>query len=179
MLHQNKTHHGFVKNAALATATVVVIVMTAPLPAQEVVSFTLMDASTDREIRPLRDGDTIDFRTEGAELNIRADVRGDVGGVQFDLNDGQWSHSETAPPYSIGGDRRGDYNAWTPPPGEYRLTALPFSAGSGVQGKATIATARTDMPEALDFIDSSVTRMNSLINALLNLSLIKTPLEAC
>jgi len=147
MQHQNKTHRGFVRNAALGTAAVVVIVMTAPSRAQEVVGFTLMDASTDREIRPLRDGDTIDFRTEGAELNIRAEVRGDVGGVQFDLNDGQWSNSETAPPYSIGGDSRGDYNAWTPPPGEYRLTALPFSSGSGVQGKATIAFTVVGTPK--------------------------------
>lgn len=59
----------------------VLIVLTAPLRAQEVAGFTLIDASTDQEIRPLRDGDTIGFRTEGAELNVRADVRGNVGSV--------------------------------------------------------------------------------------------------
>ena len=126
----------------------VVIVLTAPLCAQEVVGFTLIDASTNQEIRPLRDGDTIDFKTEGAELNIRADVRGNVGSVRFELNGGQRTETETAPPYSIGGDRRGDYDAWTPSPGEYRLTAIPFADGSGVQGKAkTIAFTVVGTPK--------------------------------
>ncbi|MHC4866742.1 MAG: DUF5060 domain-containing protein, partial [Planctomycetota bacterium] len=126
----------------------VVIVLTAPLRAQEVVGFTLIDASTDQEIRPLRDGDTIDFKTEGAELNIRADVRGNVDSVRFELNGGQRTETETAPPYAIGGDRRGDYKAWTPPPGEYRLTAIPFADGSGAQGKAkTIAFTVVGTPK--------------------------------
>ncbi|MHC4510165.1 MAG: DUF5060 domain-containing protein, partial [Planctomycetota bacterium] len=115
---------------------VVLIALTAPLHAQEVVGFTLIDASTDQEIRPLRDGDTINFKTEGAALNIRVDVRGNVGSVRFELNGGQWTDTETAPPYSIGGDRRGDYDAWMPPPGEYRLRVVPFADDSGAQGKA-------------------------------------------
>jgi len=45
----------------------------------------------------------------------------------------------------------------------------PLSCLSEEQGKAA-AAARTDIPEALDFMDSSLTRMNDLINALLNLS---------
>ncbi|MHC4478448.1 MAG: hypothetical protein ACYTEL_22650, partial [Planctomycetota bacterium] len=60
----------------------VVIVLTAPLRAQEVVGFTLIDASTDQEIRPLRDGDTIDFKTEGAELNIAKDRDGNSPAVR-------------------------------------------------------------------------------------------------
>jgi len=127
----------------------VVIVLTAPLRAQEVVGFTLIDASTDKEIRPLRDGDTINFKTEGAALNIRADVRGDVGSVRFELNSGQGTETETetAPPYSIGGDRRGDFDAWMPSPGEYRLTVVPFADG-GTQGKAkTIAFTVVGTPK--------------------------------
>jgi len=148
----------------------VVIVLTAPLRAQEVVGFTLIDASTDQEIRPLRDGDTINFGTEGAELNIRADVRRNVGSVRFELNGGQWTKTETAPPYSIGGDRRGDYDAWTPSPGKYRLTVIPFTDGSGTQGKAkTIAftivgtpkraplrTPRPSSPSPIQVLESDV-----------------------
>ncbi|MHC4323667.1 MAG: DUF5060 domain-containing protein [Planctomycetota bacterium] len=127
---------------------VVLIVLAAPLRAQEVVGFTLIDASTDQEIRPLRDGETIDFKAEGAELNIRVDVRGSVDSVRFDLNNGQWTDTETAPPFSIGGDSRGDYNAWMPPAGEYRLTVVPFADGSGAQGKArTIAFAVVGTPK--------------------------------
>ncbi|MHC4295857.1 MAG: DUF5060 domain-containing protein [Planctomycetota bacterium] len=129
---------------------VVVILLTAPLRAQEVVGFTLIDASTDKEIRPLRDGDTIDFETEGGALNIRADVRGNVGSVRFELNSGQGTETETetAPPYSIGGDRRGDYDAWMPSPGEYRLTVVVFADGSGAQGKArTIAFTVVGTPK--------------------------------
>jgi len=104
----------------------VVIVLTAPLCAQEVVGFTLIDASTNQEIRPLRDGDTIDFKTEGAELNNFGRTSGEnVGSVRFELNGGQRTETETAPPYSIGGDRRGDYDAWTPSPGEVSADGHP------------------------------------------------------
>ncbi|MHC4748132.1 MAG: DUF5060 domain-containing protein, partial [Planctomycetota bacterium] len=148
----------------------VVILLTAPLHAQEIVGFTLINASTDQEIRPLRDGETINFKTEGAQLNIRADVRGNVGSVRFEINGGQWTKRETAPPYSIGGDRRGDYDAWTPSPGEYRLTVVPFADGSGAQGKAkTIAftvvgtpkraplrTPRPSSPSPIQVLESNV-----------------------
>jgi hypothetical protein len=120
----------------------VVVVLRAPLCAREVVGFTLIDASTDKEIRPFRDGDTINFETEGTALNIRADVRGNVDSVRFELNSGQGTEmeTETAPPYSIGGDRRGDYDAWMPSPEEYRLTVVVFADGSGVRGKAGTIT---------------------------------------
>ena len=62
-------------------SVVVAVMLTAPVSAQEVVSFTLIDASTDQEIRLLQDGGRINFKTEGGALNIRADVRGDVESV--------------------------------------------------------------------------------------------------
>lgn len=132
------------------TFLAVFAVLTAPLCAQEVVGFTLIDAGTDQEIRPLRDGDTIDFKKEGGALNIRADIRGDVGSVRFELNSeqGTETETETAPPYSIGGDRRGDYDAWMPSPGEYRLTVVVFADGSGAQGEArTIAFTVVGTPK--------------------------------
>ena len=144
----------------------VVVVLTAPLRGQEVIGFTLINASTDKEIRPLRDGDTINFRTEGVQLNIRADVLGDVGGVRFDLNNGQWTKSETASPYSIGGDRRGNYGAWTPPAGKYRLTAAPFNNGSakaaitftvvGTPKGASLTTTRLLSPSQIQVLESDV-----------------------
>ena len=156
----------------------VVVVLTAPLCAQEVIGFTLIDASTDREIRPLRDGDTVNFKTEGAQLNIRADVRGGVGSVRFELNGGQSTKTETAPPYSIGGDRRGDYDAWTPSAGKYRLTVVPFADGNGAQGKArTIAFTVVGTPKRapLSASQGSGTRPIQVLDSNVTLGAIPAP----
>ncbi len=156
----------------------VVIVSTVSLRAQEVVGFTLIDASTDQEIRPLRDGETINFKTEGAELNIRADVRGNVGSVRFELNGGQWTKTETAPPYSIGGDRRGDYDAWMPSPGEYRLTVVPFADGSGAQGKAkTISFTVVGTPKRASLRTPQPPRYFQVIESDVELGAIPAPVE--
>ncbi len=115
-----------------------ILALTAPLSGQEVVGFTLIDANKDREIRPLADGETIDFKKEGASLSIRADVRGSVGSVRFELNGGQWTKTESAPPFAIGGDTQGNYNAWTAPPGEYRLQAVAMDTDGGRGGSKKI-----------------------------------------
>ncbi len=143
----------------------VILMLTAPLCAQEVIGFTLIDASKDREIRTLRDGDTINFKKEGPALNIRADVGGKVGSVRFELNGGQWTKTETAPPYSIAGDTQGNYGAWTPSPGQYRLTAVALADGSGTRGKArTIAFKVTGTPKRASQRSSSAQALESDID---------------
>lgn len=61
--------------------SVVCCVLVTSASAQEIAGFTLIDAISDRDIRPFKDGDTIDFTKEGGELNIRVDVRREVGTV--------------------------------------------------------------------------------------------------
>jgi hypothetical protein len=102
---------------------------------QEIAGFTLMDARTDREIRPLQDGDLIDVAKDGPQWTIRADVGGKVGSVRFGLNENEARRTESVAPYSLQGDDKGDFHAWTPSPGEYRVTAVAFS-GPGGSGEA-------------------------------------------
>jgi len=53
------------------------------LGAGEITGFTLVNAETNRMIGPLNDGDTVDLSKVGGELNVRADVSGQVGSVRF------------------------------------------------------------------------------------------------
>lgn len=82
------------------------ILASVPSSAQEIAGFTLIDAISDRDIRPFKDGDTIDFTKEGGELNIRVDVRGKVGSVQFELDGQGPGRIESVAPFSIGGDNK-------------------------------------------------------------------------
>ena len=85
---------------------VVVFTLAASSDAQEIVGFTLIDAISDRDVGPFKDGDTIDFTKGGGELNVRIDVRGEVGSVQFDLNGQGPGRIESVAPFSIGGDSK-------------------------------------------------------------------------
>lgn len=98
-----------------------------------VVSFTLINADTDTELRLLTNGDTINYVTLGTQnLSIRANTEPPiVGSVAFTL-DGSDVRLENIAPYSIAGDTNGgtDYQAITPPltVGDHSLTATPYSS---------------------------------------------------
>ena len=105
--------------------------------AGEVTGLTLIDANTNRPIRALKDGDTVDFAKDGGALNIRADVSGRVGSVRFRL-DGNTVRTESTAPFAVGGDRNGNYSAWHVGPGRHTLVATPFPRANaqGAAGKA-------------------------------------------
>ncbi len=112
-----------------------------PNPASiKVESFTLIDASTGREIRDIEDGDVIEMgRLPSPYINIRANTEPqEVGSVQFSLNHNPNFHLENATPYAMAGDIGTTYNSWTPTPGEHTLTAKPFTSfnATGAQGIA-------------------------------------------
>jgi len=108
-----------------------------PPPAGEaaVVGFTLINADTNQPIGPLKDGATLDLsKLPTRNLNVRADTRpARVGQVRFRL-DGKTVQTEGTPPYALGGDRGGNYGAWTPSPGRHTLAATPLPRG-GARGK--------------------------------------------
>ncbi|MDQ4139347.1 MAG: T9SS type A sorting domain-containing protein, partial [Bacteroidota bacterium] len=110
---------------------------------QQVVSFTLMNASTDQPIRNLISGDVIDVNTI-KNLNIRANTNPTiVGSVAFNLSGPQTrSSTETGAPYALFGDSGGNYNVWVPTPGSYTLTATPYSGagGGGTAGTPLVIT---------------------------------------
>lgn len=100
-----------------------------------VISFTLINADTDEDIRTLQAQDTINLGTLPANnINIRANTfPATVGSVVFTLN--SKNKTENVAPYSLRGDTNGDYDGWTPPIGNYTLKATTYSL-SGGQGTA-------------------------------------------
>ncbi|MEK6476899.1 S8 family serine peptidase [Catalinimonas sp. 4WD22] len=126
-----KTGAGFV-NARKAIASV------APLPS--VVSFTLINATTDEEIGEL--GDRIELsQIEGGLFNIRADVidgKSSARSVLFELSgDKMMDQIENLRPYALyGDDKNGDYYGESLPIGKYTLSATPFteSNAGGMEG---------------------------------------------
>lgn len=92
-----------------------------------VLSFTLVDAATNEDLQALRDGDVIDLRTSGDQLNLRANTDPRlVNRVVFSLN-GQPYASERSFPYALAGDEpQGDYKPWLLDTGVYELTATPY-----------------------------------------------------
>ncbi|GAB2868399.1 hypothetical protein GCM10027044_32670 [Hymenobacter ruber] len=106
--------------------------------AQAVTGFTLVNADTDTDIRPLTNGITLNLATLPTQnLNVRANTSpANVDQVMFSL-DGptSWGQTELVAPYALFGDNAaGDYFGHTLAPGRYTsLSARPFSA-SGCAG---------------------------------------------
>jgi hypothetical protein len=90
-----------------------------------ITKFTLINSTTQQEIRALADGDTIDMIKDGSALNIRADGTGLVSSVSFSL-DGSLFNLDNAAPFAVGGDMDGNYGSWTPSLGDHTLKAVPF-----------------------------------------------------
>jgi hypothetical protein len=118
-------------------------------------SLSLINAETNQEIAPIKEGDVIDLSTlPTRQLNIRANTYPDkVGSVVFDLNE-KLRVREDIFPYAIGGDINGDYRPWTLPLGKHTLTVIPYELkyADGKKGIAysvrftvvdPLATART------------------------------------
>jgi len=95
-----------------------------------VTGFTLVNAATDVDIRPLGNNDTIVLSQDGSSLNVRADVTGSVTSVTFGLDGNSNYRTEGVAPYALEGDSNGDYNPWTPSIGSHTLIATPNSGSA-------------------------------------------------
>ena len=114
--------------------------------AQTVTSFTLVNADTNKDIRPLKDGDVIDMAAIGTEaLNVRANTEGtkNIGSVVLKLS-GATSHSikEGVPVWALFGDTGGDYKAGNFNNGKHTLTATPYPQQNGKGGKGKALTVK-------------------------------------
>ncbi|MCB2380560.1 InlB B-repeat-containing protein, partial [Hymenobacter sp. BT635] len=137
-----------------------------------VVSFTLINADTDQDIQTLANGATFALVSlPTRNLNIRANTSpATVGSVVFALSGAQTKNqTETAAPYTLFGDNgAGDYNAWTPAPGNYSLTARPYSGGggSGTPGTAlTIDFRVTNLAEEAKGAQATTSRTAGRLSA--------------
>ncbi|QDA61300.1 malectin [Hymenobacter jejuensis] len=122
-----------------------ITVNAAPAAAQQVVSFTLINADTDQPIRDLVANDVLNLATLPTKnLNIRANTSPyPVGSVVMVLSGTQSrTQSETGAPYALFGNSGADYAAWTPAivVGAYSIKGTPFTAGNG---NGTAGTALT------------------------------------
>ncbi|RAJ92301.1 putative secreted protein (Por secretion system target), partial [Larkinella arboricola] len=110
-----------------------VTVGAAPVAQQTLVSFSLINATTDQEIRVLSNGEQINLATLGTRnINIRANTNpATVGSVKMVLG-GKQSRTQTdnGVPYALFGDSNGNFNNWTPALGSYTLTGTPYTASS-------------------------------------------------
>lgn len=102
-----------------------------------VVSYTLVNASTEKDILTITNGATISLAKIGtSKLNIRANTASSVGSVKFELSGAQSkSFIDSKAPYALhGDDGKGNYyyGNWNPPAlGTYTLKATPYSAAGG------------------------------------------------
>jgi len=107
-----------------------------------VTGFTLVNAASNTDIRPVLHGDTLVLSELPPELSIRAVVTGGVGSVIFDYDDTLSIQTENIAPYALAGDSpAGDYNPFGLSAGTHTLTATPFAAvggGGAVGGSQTI-----------------------------------------
>ena len=99
--------------------------------AQEITSFTLIDAVSDTDLFELNDGATINLSNlTNTQLNVRANVNGTVASIAFKL-DGTKGKIENVAPYALFGNRGSDYNPWQPTLMTYSLVANIHSSKNG------------------------------------------------
>lgn len=131
---------------ATATDDVNVSVLDVTTSTLSIKDFTLINASTEKDILTIGDGATISLKQLGvSKLNIRANPNSTMGSVKFELSGAQSKTSiDNAVPYALMGDNgTGNYyyGTWGPPAvGTYTLKATPYSAAqaSGTAGNASI-----------------------------------------
>lgn len=107
-----------------------------PTSTARVTQLTLINASTEKDLRALTNGSTITLGMDGKSLNVRATASGTVGSVAFIL-DGKTVRTENVGPYTLAGDSNGNYYAWCPSAGSHTLKVVPYS------GKDRTGTAGT------------------------------------
>jgi hypothetical protein len=107
-----------------------------------IVSFTLINADTNQNTRPLINGDILTLQDlPTVNIAIRANTTpAVVGSVRFSFNSSTNFRTEGSAPYALFGDTNGNYASWNglPLSGAHTLSATPFSGsgGSGTPGTA-------------------------------------------
>ena len=118
-----------------------------PEETPRVVSFTLVNADTGKNIRVINDDDEVYLSEIGGRLSIRADIKGNTDRVVFGLNNESNYSTVVEPPYivTIGKENSFDYKWMPSPPKEYTITAVPYSTVNGVEIKGRQLTIKVSV----------------------------------
>ena len=133
-------------------------------PPASIIGLTLISATTGQPVPgfQFKNGATIDLRTTGHRLNIRADLTaGAVGSVRFNYDGDPNYKIENYAPYDIGGDDNGgrSYLPWLPAVGMHTLVVTPYS------GKNGAGTPSTPLLFLFNVLDSSPAPASIRVNA--------------
>ena len=120
-----------------------------PTTGSAITNLALINTSTQKVLRSLTSASTINLAVDGSTLNVRADVSGTVGSVEF-LLDGRSIKSENWAPFALAGDTDGVFIKWTPPLGTHTLRVVPYqykdrkgAAGTAIEVKIEVISAST------------------------------------
>ena len=101
---------------------------------EEAPTFTIVNADTDEDIREISEGDVF-VKPANTKITIRYNAAGAPASVVFE-HENDIVRRENAAPFSISGDRSGDYMPWpAATAGRHRVEATPYSESNG-QGTA-------------------------------------------
>ncbi len=129
-----------------------------PSQAQEITSFTLINADSNTELFQINEGATINLNTLPTnQLSIRVNTSSPVGSVNFQM--GNINQTENVAPYALLGDSpNSDYNAWQPEAQGYTLIATAYSQR---KGGGSILDSET---VSFSFIEDALTAPNAPSN---------------
>ena len=98
-----------------------------------VTGFSLINPTTSTST-PMSNGQIISLATAGTTLSVQANTSGTIGSVVFRMDNGNYSHTESTAPYSLGGDG-GTIGTFVPCAnmnvGSHILAATAFSGTGG------------------------------------------------
>lgn len=97
-----------------------------------VVAFTLVNADTDADLFPIRNGELLNRALLPNNLSVRASLSGAAGSVVFALDANTAFQIENNAPYALGGDSpAGDYLPVSLSAGAHTIRATPFAGSNG------------------------------------------------
>ncbi len=157
-----------------ATSEVTVPVTLNVLETIEIVSFTLVDATTNTEVGIINDGDVIDLNDYNGLNNFSIIANKgtlDITSVVFDFNEETGFNTENRAPFSLKGDFNGRFfRGVSLPLGSNTITATPFEerngkGETGISNTITFEVIDSNPPTVTDFVLINATN-NTIVGPL-------------
>jgi hypothetical protein len=125
--------------AGEARTITVTVVDNRPAPLPTVTGFSLIDPESGDVVSALTNGDEIDLADfADGNFSVRANTSpARTGSVRFGLDGDANVQTENVAPYSLFGNLLGTYVGGTLAPGEYTLTATPFTGNNAAGRRGT------------------------------------------